>query len=218
VNGYSLAIDQNFGKSAIFDNLQGLTSGANVHAISGTTGLSRCRGHMLKSTIACITAFLLVNTSACYSQSGYAPGQPSFDCSRVQNENTVAVILCKVPEAALADWELNSAWWARYFTVNDTQRRTLDLDQYAWRQSLEQTCALPRNQTREDQAGRAMAEAFGRIMLGPGLRIPGPQPITQVHVDCVVNAYHTRAAELRSKLTGDALAESLLSPKQHAEL
>ncbi len=56
------------------------------------------------------------------------------------------------------------------------------------------------------------------MMLGPGIRIPGPQPITQAHVNCVVSAYHARAAMLRSKLTGDALAESLLGPEQHAEL
>jgi len=171
---------------------------------------------MMKITIACIAAFLLANTSVCYSQAGYVPGQPSIDCTRVHN--TVAVILCRVPEAAQAEWELNSAWWARYFTVNDTQRQVLDRDQQAWRQSLDQICALPRHQTQEDQAGQAMAETFGRMMLGPGIRIPGPQPITQTHVNCVVNAYHARAAMLRSKLTGDALAESQLSPEQHAEL
>src|ERR1700730_3713830 len=91
-------------------------------------------------------------------------------------------------------------------------------DQQAWRQSLDQLCALTRYQTPEDQAGQAMAESFGRMMLGPGIRIPGPQPITQAHVNCMVNAYHARAAMLRSKLTGDALAESQLSPEQHAQL
>jgi peptidoglycan hydrolase-like protein with peptidoglycan-binding domain len=147
---------------------------------------------------------------------GYVPGQPSIDCTKVHN--TVAVILCRLPEAAEADWDLNSASWALYFTVNDSQRRMLDKDQQAWRQSLDQICALPRYQTSEDEAGRAMAETFGRMILGPGIRIPGPQPITQAHVNCVVNAYHARAAMFRSKLTGDALAESQLSPEQHAEL
>jgi peptidoglycan hydrolase-like protein with peptidoglycan-binding domain/uncharacterized protein YecT (DUF1311 family) len=170
---------------------------------------------MMKIIIACIATFLLADTSVCYSQVDIH-GQPSIDCTKVHN--TVAVILCRVPEAAQADWELNSAWWARYFTLNDTQRRMLAQDQQAWRQSLDQVCALPRYQTPEDQAGQAMAEAFGRMMLGPGIRIPGPQPITQAHVNCVLNAYHARAAMLRSKLTGDALAESHLSPEQHAEL
>ena len=170
----------------------------------------------MKITIACVAALLLANTSVSYSQGGYVPGQPSIACSNVHN--TVAVILCRVPEAAQADWELNSAWCARYFTANDTQRQMLDRGQQAWRQSLDQLCALPRYQTPEDQAGQAMAESFGRMILGPGIRIPGPQPITQAHVNCMVNAYHARAAMLRSKLTGDALAESQLSPEQHAEL
>ena len=170
----------------------------------------------MKVTIACIAAILLAATSVCYSQGGYVPGQPSIDCTKAHN--TVAVILCRAPEAAQADWELNSALWARYFTANDTQRQMLDRDQQAWRQSLDQICSLPRYQTQEDQAGQAMAETFGRMMLGPGIRIPGPQPITQAHVNCVVNAYHARAAMFRSKLTGDALAESQLSPEQHAEL
>jgi hypothetical protein len=65
---------------------------------------------------------------------------------------------------------------------------------------------------------RAMAQTLGRMMLGPGISLPGPQPINQAHVNCVINAYHARAAMLRSKLTGDALAESQLSPEQHAEL
>jgi peptidoglycan hydrolase-like protein with peptidoglycan-binding domain/uncharacterized protein YecT (DUF1311 family) len=171
---------------------------------------------MVKAAIACITVFLLATTSVCYSQAGYVPGQPSIDCTKVHN--TVAIILCNVRDAAQADWDLNSAWWARYFTLNDAQRQMLDRGQQAWRQSLDQLCALPRYQTSEDEAGRAMAETFGRIILGSGIRIPGPQPITQAHVNCVLKAYHARAAMLRSKLTGDALAESLLSPEQHAEL
>jgi uncharacterized protein YecT (DUF1311 family) len=134
---------------------------------------------MMKITIASIAAVLLANTSVCYSQAGYVSGQPSIDCTKVHN--AVAVILCSVPEAAQADWDLNSAWWARYFTLNDAQRQMLDRDQQAWRQSLDQLCALPRYQTPEDQAGQAMAESFGRMMLGPGIRIPGPQPITQAH-------------------------------------
>jgi peptidoglycan hydrolase-like protein with peptidoglycan-binding domain len=178
--------------------------------------VARVGGHMMKITSACIAAFLLASTSVSYSQSGYVPGQPSIDCSKVRN--TVALILCNAPEAAQADWALNSAWWALYFTVSDTRRRMLDLDQQAWRQSLDQICALPRHQTPEDQVGQAMAQTFGQMMLGPGVRMPGLQPITRAHVNCVLNAYHARTAMLRSKLTGDALAESQLSPEQHAEL
>ena len=77
---------------------------------------------MVKTTIAFIAVFLLANISVCYSQAGYVPGQPSIDCTKVHN--TVAVILCNVRGAAQADWDLNSAWWARYFTLNDAQLRT----------------------------------------------------------------------------------------------
>jgi hypothetical protein len=79
-------------------------------------------------------------------------------------------------------------------------------------------CALPRQLTQEEQAGQVMAQTMGRFMLGQEIRIPGPQPITQAHVNCVLNAYHARAAMLRSRLKGDALAESRLSPEQHVEL
>jgi hypothetical protein len=37
---------------------------------------------MVKTTIAFIAVFLLANTSVCYSQAGYVPGQPSIDCTK----------------------------------------------------------------------------------------------------------------------------------------
>jgi peptidoglycan hydrolase-like protein with peptidoglycan-binding domain len=168
----------------------------------------------MKITTASVAAFLLAGTSLCCSQAGYVPGQPSIDCTEVQN--TVGRILCSGPEAAQTDWDFNSAWWALYFTVNDT--RKLDMDQQAWRTSLDRICALPRQLTQEEQTGQSMAQVFGRMIVGPGLQIPGPQPITQANVICVLNAYHARTAWLRSNLKGDALAESQLSTKQHAEL
>jgi uncharacterized protein YecT (DUF1311 family) len=83
-----------------------------------------------------------------------------IDCTNARN--TVALILCSGPEGARADWDLNSAWWALYFTVNDTGRRQLDLDQQVWRQSLDRICALPRQLTQEEQSGQAMAQAGRR--------------------------------------------------------
>jgi hypothetical protein len=171
---------------------------------------------MMKIALACIAAFLLASTSVSYSQSGYVPGQPSFDCTKPRN--AVALILCSAREGAQADWNVNSSLWALYFAVNDAGRRTLDLDQQGWRQSLDRICALPRQLTQEEQAGQAMGQVFGRVILGPGFGNPGPQPITQTHVNCVLNAYRARAAMFRSKLTGDALGESQLSPEQHAAL
>jgi Putative peptidoglycan binding domain len=163
-----------------------------------------------------IAASLFATTSICYSQSGYVSGRPSIDCANLRN--TVALILCNVPEAARADWDVNAASWALNFILNDAERQAFEQDQQTWRQSLDRLCALPRYQTTEDQAGQAAAEAIGRMMLGSGFRLPGMQPITSSHVNCLINAYRTRSAVLRSKLTGNDLAESRLSPEQHADL
>jgi peptidoglycan hydrolase-like protein with peptidoglycan-binding domain len=171
---------------------------------------------MMKITVPCVAAFLLAGTSLSYSGAAYVSGQPSIDCTKARN--TVANILCSVPEAAAADWDVNAASWALYFSVNESQQRIVDADQKTWRQSLDSMCALPRQQTPEDQAGQAMAHFAGRMMLGPGFNIPGPQPITRAHVSCLINAYHARAAMLRSKLSGDAFAESRLSTGQRIKL
>jgi hypothetical protein len=166
---------------------------------------------------ASVTAFILGST-ACYAQTGYVPGRPSIDCSNVYN--TVALILCNSTDAAEADWQVNSASWALYFSIDEAQRPKLDLDQQAWRQSLDRVCALPRQPTQQEQAQQLMAQTMGRVILGPRLVIPGPQsqPITQAHVNCVLNAYRTRVAMLRSRLTGDALAEARLSPEAHVQI
>jgi peptidoglycan hydrolase-like protein with peptidoglycan-binding domain len=159
---------------------------------------------------------VLASTIVCHSQNQPIGDQPSFDCSKAHN--TVAFILCDGPEAARIDWELNSALWALYFSIDEPRRPMLDREQQMWRQSLDRICALPRVPTPEEQAGQEMFRLFGRRMLGLGFNLPGPQPITQAHTRCVLNAYHARAAVLRSKLTGDALAEAQLSAEQHVAL
>ena len=118
------------------------------------------------------------------------------------------------PQGALRPRAANGATAPR----PPAQRRKARAASGSARQSLEPMCALPRFMTREEQAGQQMAQAFGRMFLGPGIVIPGPAPITQAHVDCLLNAYHARAAAFRSKLTGDALAEARLSPEQRADL
>jgi len=164
-----------------------------------------------------LTASLLLGCiSVCHSQTGYIAGQPSIDCTKARN--TVALILCSGPEGARADWDLNPASWALYFAIDEAQRPMVDADQQAWRQSLDAICALPRQLTQQEQAQQLMAQTMGRMILGPRVVLPGQQPITQGHVNCVVNAYHARAAMLRSKLTGDALAESRLSPEPHVQI
>jgi peptidoglycan hydrolase-like protein with peptidoglycan-binding domain len=111
---------------------------------------------------------------------GFAVEGPSFDCTRGVN-SALAIILCASPEAAEADWDLVSAYWA--FSTDDR-------DQRAFSQSMNQRCALP----------------------------VSPQPITRNHVRCVISAFRNRAATVRSKLKGDALAESRLSPERHMEI
>jgi peptidoglycan hydrolase-like protein with peptidoglycan-binding domain len=48
--------------------------------------------------------------------------------------------------------------------------------------------------------------------------ISTPQLVTEQHVRCVINAFHKRAAALRNRLTGNALAESNLSPDDHVDI
>ena len=102
--------------------------------------------------------------------------QPSFDCNKVLNALTH--ILCSGSEPAQADWDVNSAQWALYFTFNDdTRRDALALEQQTWRQSLDWICALPRQLTQEEQAGQDMGQMVGRMIIGPEFRIPGQQPL-----------------------------------------
>jgi hypothetical protein len=161
-------------------------------------------------------SLLLANTGFCYAQTGSFSNSPSIDCSRTRN--TVTGILCNVPEAARADWEVNSATWALYSSVGEPGQRQLNADEQAWRQSVERICRLPYLPTEQEQAGRQMGQIFGQIVFGQGLRIPGPQPITQAHISCLIDAYRARAAMLRSRLKGDALTESRLTPEEHAEI
>jgi peptidoglycan hydrolase-like protein with peptidoglycan-binding domain len=42
--------------------------------------------------------------------------------------------------------------------------------------------------------------------------------LSRVQYQCVLNSYRARAKTIRSKLTGDALAESMLTPEQRAEI
>jgi len=152
----------------------------------------------MKITTACVGALLAASTAVCYSQAGYIDDRPSFDCN--QARNAVTRILCSGPEPAQADWDFNSAQWALYFTLNETRRQTLAQEQEAWRQSLDQICALPWQLTQEQQAGQVAGAVIGQIIIGPGFRIPGPQPLTQAHVNCVLNAYRARAASYGRKL------------------
>jgi Putative peptidoglycan binding domain len=139
---------------------------------------------------------------------GFAIDGPSFDCTRGVN-SALAHILCSSREAAQADWDLVSAYWA---SSSD------DRDQRAFNQSVNKQCNLPRRLETADDVGGAFALELSRRILGQGFPVPGPQPITQNHVRCVIITFHNHAAMLRTKLKGEALAESNLSPEELKEI
>ena len=106
---------------------------------------------------------------------------PTFDCTLAKS--LTARTMCADEAGASADWDLITAYWARYFSLPESNRHLFDQAQQDWLDSLNQKCARAQN----------------------------PQ-------QCVLTAYHTRAASYRSRLAGDALAESGLSPEKHAKI
>jgi uncharacterized protein len=103
----------------------------------------------------------------------------------------VAKILCGSHEGASADWELNSALWAVAGTNTEAQQKAFDQEQVRWRSWLTGKCSLP---------------------------LAASHDILQEQQRCVTSEFHNHAAKLRSELTGDALAESSLSPEKHAQI
>jgi peptidoglycan hydrolase-like protein with peptidoglycan-binding domain len=114
--------------------------------------------------------------------------KPSFDCSRVTS--VPAQIICTDLNGAAADWEVNSAGWARKGLLDETGQLAFDADESAWVKALSQECRLPSTMNAVSPVNRA----------------------------CVINAYRKRALQYRSQLTGDSLAESKLSPDQHVNI
>jgi uncharacterized protein YecT (DUF1311 family) len=114
--------------------------------------------------------------------------RPTFDCTKAKS--ATGRILCVGKEGAKADWDLTSAYWARYFTLDETARDGFSRAEEDWFPSLNRTCRLLRTQDTFSPAQR----------------------------QCVYTAYETRAALFRSQLSGDALAESELTPEQHAQI
>ena len=148
-------------------------------------------------------AFFLLGGSGAFAVDG-----PSFDCSRGVRQ-TLAAILCTNQEAAQADWDVNSAYWALF--ADDREETTFN-------ETVRQRCALPPLMTGGERAGRVVIQDLSRRTPGSPLRIPTSQPVTEKHVRCVVSAFQSRAQALRGRLTGEALAESNLTPEQHMEI
>lgn len=158
---------------------------------------------MTRRRIAFIPLLFLSTFST--SSSLFAFDGPSFDCSHGVRQ-TLAAILCSVPEAAQADWDISNAYWALYSD---------DREETAFGQNVNRRCALPALEFSQEQAGRMLLQGMGNAMLGTQLPFPGPRTVMASHVRCVIDAFRDRARLIRSKLTGDALAESNLSPEDH---
>jgi peptidoglycan hydrolase-like protein with peptidoglycan-binding domain/uncharacterized protein YecT (DUF1311 family) len=113
--------------------------------------------------------------------------RPTIDCSAIRSANPVALVLCSGAEGAAADWDLNAALWSTAGALSTTQQKTFDAEQEGWRGWLNARCRL--------------------ALVG---YISDQQRL------CVINEFHSRAAALRARLSGDALVESQLSPERHA--
>jgi tetratricopeptide (TPR) repeat protein len=113
---------------------------------------------------------------------------PTFDCTKAKS--ATARILCIDSAGANADWDITSAYWANLFSLPLSEREAFKRRNDDWPQSLNRICRL-----RPDQ--------------------PTYSPQQR---QCVLNAFHKQANAYRSRLRGDALAESLMSPEDHAQL
>jgi peptidoglycan hydrolase-like protein with peptidoglycan-binding domain/uncharacterized protein YecT (DUF1311 family) len=100
----------------------------------------------------------------------------------------LALLICSGEETARADWDFNIAHWARNFSLAESDRAAFWKDQDKWSKSLDKKC-----------------------------RLSGP-PFSQKQKSCVIDAYRKRAALYRSKLSGDALAESKLTPERLSQI
>ncbi|MHC2519034.1 peptidoglycan-binding protein [Bradyrhizobium diazoefficiens] len=117
---------------------------------------------------------------------------PSINCAAVaaKGRSAVGQILCDGRDGASADWDLNAVLWALAGLKSEPEQKALDKEQERWRAWLNGRCQLPNS-------------TFG---------------ITPQQKLCTVKEFHSRAASLRAQLSGDALAESRLTPEQHAEI
>jgi uncharacterized protein len=108
--------------------------------------------------------------------------KPTIDCTK--GRSLTAHVICLDQAGAAADWELTSAYWARYFSLPENDQRPFSEAQQRWLESSNQICTA-RAQTQRE---------------------------------CVLSAYRKRTTAYRSQLDGEALAETRLSPEQHAKI
>jgi predicted aspartyl protease/peptidoglycan hydrolase-like protein with peptidoglycan-binding domain len=64
--------------------------------------------------------------------------KPTFDCANARS--LTARTVCFDQAGPAADWDLTSAHWARYFTLNEPERQAFDRAEQSWLDGLNQTC------------------------------------------------------------------------------
>jgi peptidoglycan hydrolase-like protein with peptidoglycan-binding domain len=119
----------------------------------------------------------------------------SIDCGRVAimpKAGAIAKALCSGPKGAAADWDLNATLWAIAGVNDAAAQKSFDAQQDGWRRWLNQNCF--------------MAES----------RLPGQDRTPDD--ECIFREFHKHATALRKRLSGDALAEALLTPEQRAQI
>jgi uncharacterized protein YecT (DUF1311 family) len=113
---------------------------------------------------------------------------PTFDCSVVQS--ALGSILCADKAGATADWAVDTAFRAAKYSLPEAARDALSHSHDDWIQTVSQKCRLSR-------------------------RDPAYSPQQR---QCVLNEYGVRTNTYRSRLQGDALAETQFSPDERADL
>jgi peptidoglycan hydrolase-like protein with peptidoglycan-binding domain len=134
-------------------------------------------------------AFTLVGVNLFAVAQEVGPSSSRPTFDCAKTRSPLALLICSGQETARADWDLRIASWVRYFSVDESGRATFWEDQDKWLRSLNQKCGLSNS-----------------------------PPFSAQQTSCVIAAYRGRAALYRSKLTGDALAESRLAPEQLAQI
>jgi hypothetical protein len=129
-----------------------------------------------------------INQPAIPTASQPPSSHPTFDCTGVNS--ALGSILCADRAGATADWEVDTALNALKYSLPEEARDALQRSHDDWIQGVNRTCLLPPRQ-------------------------PAYSPKQQ---QCVLNAYRARANAYHSRLRGDALAETRLSPDDRAEL
>jgi tetratricopeptide (TPR) repeat protein len=111
---------------------------------------------------------------------------PTYDCAKAKSGT--GRILCMDSAGAKADWEMSGVYWANLSSLPESGRDAFKRSHEDWVQSVNRTCRLA-----PDQASYS------------------PQ-----QTRCVFTEFRTRIDAYRSRLRGDALAESSLTPEQRA--